>query len=423
MALSMEKVDSSVAKIARKVFACRACDSTDTTVLLDLGCLPLANAFVKRQSDDDDLFRENLTLAMCNSCHLIQIRDAVPREKLFSSFLWVTATSQTTKDYARWFSARIKERYQKTAGRFLVEIASNDGFFLEHYRDDGFHILGVDPSNLAEEAACRGLPSVRDFFGMAVAERIIQERGQADVIVARNVLGHVDQLQDLVAGMKHLLAENGVCLVESPYAYFLRNETQYDTIFHEHLSYLTVGSVSNLMARFDMKLTDITFVPMNGGSFLFEIMHQSSPVGRGDRTMLDFEEIIELNKPAGWKEFAEAVANQRELLVSLLRDLAEKGKKVVGYGAAAKSMTMLNFCGITADLLSQIGDANPRKQGLLCPGVRIPVVSPDELMKSEPDYILIGAWNFKDEIIRFFKEKMGYRNQFIVPLPLPTILN
>jgi SAM-dependent methyltransferase len=408
---------------AKKAFVCRACDSTSTTVLLDLGRLPLANAFIKSPEDYEDRFTESLTLVMCDACRLIQIRDEVPREKLFSSFLWVTATSQTTKDYARWFSARTRERYQKDAGRFLVEIASNDGFFLEHYRNDGFDILGVDPSNLAEEAAQRGLPSVRDFFGMAVAERIVQERGQADVIVARNVLGHVDKLQDLVAGMKHLLAENGVCLVESPYAYFLRNETQYDTIFHEHLSYLTVGSVSNLMARFDMKLTDITFVPMNGGSFLFEIRHQSSPIGRGDRTMIDFEEIIELNKPGGWKEFAQAVASQRELLVSLLRDLAAKGKKVVGYGAAAKSMTMLNFCGITADLLSQIGDANPRKQGLLCPGVRIPVVSPDELMKCEPDYILIGAWNFKEEIIRFFKEKMGYRNQFIVPLPLPKVLN
>ena len=419
----MENLHSGSASAARKVFACRACESAGTTVLLDLGRLPLANAFVKSHNDDDDLFTENLTLVMCDSCHLIQIRDAVPREKLFSSFLWVTATSQTTKDYARWFSARTKERYQKRAGRFLVEIASNDGFFLERYREDGFDILGVDPCDLAEEAARRGLPSLRDFFGMAVAERIVQEQGHADVIVARNVLGHVDQLRDLVAGMKHLLSENGVCLVESPYAYFLRNETQYDTIFHEHLSYLTVESVSNLMARFDLKLTDITFVPMNGGSFLFEIMHQSSPVGRGDRTMIDFEEIIELNKPGGWKDFAHAVVNQRTLLVSLLRDLAAKGKKVVGYGAAAKSMTMLNFCGITVDLLSQIGDANPRKQGLLCPGVRIPVVSPDELMKSNPDYIMIGAWNFKDEIIRFFREKMGYRNEFIVPLPVPKIVN
>src|SRR5262249_43255647 len=153
-----------------------------------------------------------------------------------------------------------------------------------------------------------------------------------------------------------------------------------------------VGSVSNLLARFSLKLTDITFVPMNGGSFLFEIMHEESPRCRGDRTMIDFEQIIGLNKPTGWRNFAEAVAHQRSRLRELLQNLAGEGKRVTGYGAAAKAMTMLNFCNITPELLSAMGDANPRKQGLLCPGVRIPVVSPEALMQLNPDYILIGAW-------------------------------
>ena len=394
-------------------FACRACDGTETTVLLDLGKLPLANAFVKNETDTDDRFTETLTLVMCNRCQLIQIRDEVPREKLYSSFLWVTATSETTKNYARWFSARTRDRYQETVGRFLVEIASNDGYFLEHYRADGFKILGVDPSNLAEEADKRGIPSIRDFFGKAIAECILREHGHANVIVARNVLGHVSELQDLVAGIKLLLGRDGVCLIESPYAYFLRNEIQYDTIFHEHLSYLTVG----------MKLTGITFVPMNGGSFLFEISHEESPRGRGDQTTIDFEDIIGLNKVEGWKDFGEAVAYQRSSMRGLLETLAAEGKHVVGYGAAAKSMTMLNFCGVTRKWLAAMGDANPRKQGLLCPGVRIPVVSPEALMELKPDYILVGAWNFKDEIIRFFREKMSYRNRFIIPLPLPRIVD
>lgn len=404
------------------MFACRACASTETTILLDLGRLPLSNAFVKDVHDTGDQFRESLTLVMCQSCRLIQIRDEVDRDKLFSSFLWVTATSETTKNYARWFSARAKERYGRQPGRFLVEIASNDGFFLEHYRADGFDILGVDPSNLAEEANQRGIPSIRDFFGKLVANRIVAERGPADVIVARNVLGHVSELQDLVAGIRTLLAPDGVCLVESPYAYFLRNERQYDTIFHEHLSYLTVQSVSNLMARFAMKITDVTFVPMNGGSFLFEIRHQDSLVPPDDRTIIDFETIIGLNQPGGWKDFAQAVQQQRSAFVGLLRRVTSEGKRVVGYGAAAKCMTMLNFCNITPDLLPAIGDANPRKQGLLCPGVRIPVVSPDALLQPEPDYIMIGAWNFQEEIIRFFREKKGYRNKFIVPLPEPRII-
>lgn len=408
---------------AEKTFACRACRCTDTALLLDLGRLPLANAFVRNESDNDDHFRESLALMMCKQCRLIQIRDEVPREQLYSSFLWVTATSETTKNYARWFSARTRDRYRDSVGRFLVEIASNDGFFLEHYRADGFDILGVDPSNLAEEADKRGVPSIRDFFGKAVAERIVRERGNADVIVGRNVLGHVSELQDLVAGIKLLLSKNGIALIESPYAFFLRNEVQYDTIFHEHLSYLTVGSVSNIMARFGMKLTDITFVPMNGGSFLFEIVHEDSPRQRNNQASLDFEDLIALNKPEGWKDFGEAVTNQRAGLRTLLQDLAREGKRVVGYGAAAKSMTMLNYCEVTREMLSAMGDANPRKQGLLCPGVRIPVVSPKALMELNPDYILIGAWNFKDEIIRFFREQMNYRNRFIVPLPAPKVVS
>jgi SAM-dependent methyltransferase len=403
-------------------FACRACNSTDTSVLLDLGRLPLANAFVSSESDTQDQFKESLALVMCSQCQLIQIREEVDREKLFSSFLWVTATSQTTKDYAVWFSARARDRYLIQSGRFLVEIASNDGFFLEHYSGDGFDVLGVDPSNLAAEADSRGVPSIRDFFGKAVAERIVRERGHADLIIGRNVLGHVSELQDLVAGIQLLLAKDGVCLIESPYAFFLRNEVQYDTIFHEHLSYLTVRSVSNLMARFGLKITDISFVAMNGGSFLFEISHESSSRRRADQSAIDFEELIGLNRPDGWKDFSEAVQSQRSSLRALLERLAHEDKRVVGYGAAAKAMTMLNYCGITRDLLCAMGDANPRKQGLLCPGVRIPVVSPQALMDLHPDYILIGAWNFKDEIMHFFREQMKFQGQFIVPLPVPKVV-
>ncbi len=402
-------------------FRCRACDSLQTTVLLDMGKLPLANAFVQDEAGTEDLFTEGLTFAMCDACRLIQIRETVPREKLFGSYLWVSGTSETTRLYAEWFAARLKERHCRTSAPFLVEVASNDGFFLQYYRAAGFDILGVDPSNLAAEADQRGLPSIRDFFGMAIAEHVLAERGPAEVIVARNVLGHSSELQDLVAGVKRLLAPTGVFIVEVPYAYFLRQEVQYDTIFHEHLSYLTVSSIVNLMARFDLKMTDISFVHMNGGSLLCEIVHQDSPLPRGDQSFLDFEDIIQLNTPAGWRSFAESVEAQRAAFVKLLTELAASGKKVVGYGAAAKCMTMLNYCRITKELLPLMGDANPRKQGLLCPGARIPVVSPAALLAADPDYIMIGAWNFKDEIMRFFREKMSYKNHFIVPLPMPTL--
>jgi SAM-dependent methyltransferase len=407
----------------REAFTCRGCGCSEAAALLEMGSLPLANAFVRDPGDTDDYFRENLTLVMCTGCSLIQIRDEVPPERMFSSYLWVTGTSQTTKDYARWFAKRLRERHLEREGPMLVEIASNDGFFLEHYRDEGFDILGVDPSNLAQEADARGVPSIRAFFGRKVADRIVEERGHADVMVARNVLGHTNSPRDLVDGIKRLLAPHGACLIESPYAFFLRSEVQYDTIFHEHLSYLTVGSVRNLLASFELKVTDVSFVAMNGGSFLFEVRHAAAPQPRGDQAMLDFETLIGLNTPKGWREFSEAVTRQRSELRDLLGRLAGESKRVVGYGAAAKAMTMLNYCGITPDLLSAIADANPRKQGLLCPGVRIPVVSPKELMDPTPDYVLIAAWNFKDEIVRYLRTDFGYRNAFIVPLPTPRIVD
>jgi SAM-dependent methyltransferase len=408
--------------MATSAFACRACDSTRVALLLDMGRLPLADAFVEPDHGDADQVEENLSLAMCEECGLIQIREEVPREKLFSSYLWVSGTSETAARHAAWLSRRLRERHHQPPRTFLVEVASNDGFFLERYRDvGGFDVLGVDPSNLAREADERGLPSIRDFFGRAVAERIRTERGPADVIVARNVLGHASALQDLVCGIHTLLAPRGVFVLEVPYAFFLRAEVQYDTIFHEHYSYPTVGSVANLMGRFGLKIAEVSFVQMNGGSLLCEIVHEDSPRPRNDQASLDFEAIIELNVPRGWVRFADAVAAQRAAFVDLLSRLADEGRTVVGYGAAAKCMTMLNYCGISSRLVPVFADANPRKQGLLCPGVRIPVVPPAELMERQPEYVLIGAWNFKDEIKQFLREKMGYRGRFIVPLPMPTI--
>jgi len=402
-------------------FKCRGCDSERYTILLDMGKLPLANAFVSDEHDDKDQFREKLTLVMFAACRRIQIREEVPREILFGDYLWVTSTATTSRLHAEWLSQWLRERYHGDTHPFLVEVASNNGFFLEHYRNAGFDILGVDPSNLAEEADQRGLPSIRDFFGREIADKIRRSRGHADVIVARNVLGHASELQDLVAGIKELLAPNGHFILEVPYAFFLRNELQYDTIFHEHLSYLTVGTVAGLMDRFGMKITDLTFVQMNGGSMLCEIVHRDRPEPRGDQSFIDFERLIQLNSPEGWRDFAKSVEEQRRSFKELLESLREEGKRVAGYGAAAKCMTMLNYCNITPDLIPIMGDANPRKQGLLCPGVRIPVVTPEDVMEFNPDYIVIGAWNFKEEIMRYFRDEMGYQNKFIVPLPMPRI--
>ncbi len=406
-------------------FHCRACDSKNHHMVLDMGEVPLANAFVSDSMGSEDLIREPLSLVMCLDCNLLQIRNEVPREKLFSNYLWMSSTSAGAKTHAEWLSKRIWDRFGSNSEKkpFLVEVASNDGLFLQHYRDVGFDILGVDPSNFASEADAKGLTSIRDFFGVRIVDKILDTREKADLMVARNVLGHSSELQDLVAGVKKLLADNGTLILELPYAYMLRSEVQYDTIFHEHLSYLTVGSLHNLFSRYQLKITDIDFVHMNGGSLLCEVMHDASETPCNDQAMLAFENFIDLNTAQGWSSFARDVLRQRQELVTMLRSLRENNKRVVSYGAAAKFMTMLNFCDIGPDLLEACGDANVRKQGMLCPGVRIPVVSPQALADMNPDYILIGAWNFKDEIMAVMKNDYGYTGKFIIPLPVtPEII-
>ncbi|MFT4712023.1 MAG: SAM-dependent methyltransferase [Candidatus Azotimanducaceae bacterium] len=402
-------------------YSCRSCGGEKAHTILDMGLLPLANAFVSSPADTADSFRAQQTLVMCDDCRLVQLRELVDREELFRNYLWVTGTSVAAANHARWLSARLAGRYMNQQNNLLVEIASNDGFFLRHYRDAGFDILGVDPSNVAGQANDSGLPTIQTFFGKDVAEKIIAERGQANIIVARNVLGHSSELRDLVEGASMLLAPGGRIIIEHPYAYLMRSEVQYDQIFHEHASYPTVQSLSNLISQFGLKITEVTFVDMNGGSMLVEISNESEQVPPGGLEIMEFENFIQLNDPTGWREFSNSVIRQKQELVALLRKLKSEGKTVAGYGAAAKSMVMLNYCGIDLSLVNIFADANPSKQGLSCPGVRIPVVSPDEMLATNPDYILIGAWNLKKEIIQYLREEKGFSGKFIIPLPLPSI--
>lgn len=307
-------------------------------------------------------------------------------------------------------------------GKFLVEVASNDGTMLAACQEHSFKVLGVDPSSVAAEANANGIPTVNDFFGLAAANRVVAEHGKADIMIARNVIGHVAQPVDLVRGIKALLADDGRCVIESPYAGLLREEIQYDTVFHEHVCYFTIGSLSELLAREGLRILDLWFSPLNGGSFVAEAAHAQVPGRSGAQPVIDLESITRLNEPRGWDVFSHRAQAQRRDLRDLLNSVKAEGAKVVAYGAAAKFMTMLNFCEIGTDLLSCVGDANPRKQGMKCPGVRIPVVSPEQLMAEDPDYILIGAWNFQDEIIRQFRQQHGYQKGFLLPLPVPRKL-
>jgi len=397
-------------------FECRLCGATEPETVLDLGDLPLANAFVDPTADDaPDGPRFPVALVMCAACRLLQLREPAPRSHLFDEYLWTTGTSSTAVAHATALAAHIAGLRPDS---FLVEVASNDGTFLRAFAAAGLQVLGVEPSNLADEATAAGLPSLRSYFDGAAAARIVEEHGQASVIVARNVIGHTDDLRGLLEGVDRLLAPDGVLVVESPYALLLSAQLQYDTIFHEHVSYFTLTTLTAALRSIGLEIVDVDMVGLNGGSFLCTATRGGRPATGG---ILALEAQLLLNEPNGWWDYAARVEQQRDGLLAAIDEIRADGGHLVGYGAAAKTMTMLNYCGIGPDRIGRFADANPRKQGLLCPGVRIPVSSWAEVAASNPSHVLVGPWNLQAEIVASLRAG-GFDGAFVVPLPVPRVL-
>jgi SAM-dependent methyltransferase len=394
-------------------FECRLCRASVPEPVVDLGDLPLANAFVDPASGDaPDAPRLPVALVMCAGCRLLQLREPAPRGDLFGEYLWTTGTSSTAVAHSRALAERVAALRPAS---FLVEVASNDGTFLRAFAAAGMQVLGVEPSNLADEATAAGLPTHRTYFDGAAAARIVEERGTASVIVARNVIGHTDDLRGLLEGVDRLLAPDGVLVVESPYAMLLLVQLQYDTIFHEHVSYFTLSTLTAALRTIGLEIVDVDVVGLNGGSFLCTATRGGIPATRG---ILALEEELQLNEPAGWSDYGARVERQREELVDAIDAIRADGGNLVGYGAAAKTMTMLNYCGIGPGRVSLFADANPRKQGLLCPGVRIPVA---DVAASRPSHVLVGPWNLQAEIVASVRAA-GFEGDFVVPLPVPRVL-
>jgi hypothetical protein len=397
-------------------FECRLCGSESADSIVDLGLLPLANAFVdpaaERCADEE---RHPVELVMCAGCRLLQLRQPAPRSALFDEYVWTTGTSSTAIAHAAALADHVARLRPQS---FLVEVASNDGTFLRAFAATGHEVLGVEPSNLADEASAAGLPTVRGYFDGATADGIRDSHGAAQVIVARNVVGHTDDLRGLLEGVDRLLAPDGVLVVESPYALFLTTQLQYDTIFHEHVSYFTLSVLTAALGSIGLEIVDLDFVDLNGGSFLCTATRGGEPA---TRAVLSVEAQLGLNAPSGWSDYARRVERQRDELLELIDGVRRDGGSLVGYGAAAKTMTMLNYCGIGPDRVPQFADANPRKQGRLCPGVRIPVVAWDDAMASRPSHVLVGPWNLLAEITASLRSR-GFDGDFITPLPVPRIL-
>ena len=395
--------------------SCRVCQSPNIEQVLDLGKQPFANSLLRSTDEKEEFYP--LSISWCPNCRLVQLNETAEPTDLFSNYVWVTSTSKVALEHARNFYREILFRTQKLKGSYVLEVASNDGAFLKPFAENDYRVLGVDPAeNIVDMAIADGIPTKCKFFGARAAHEIVEEFGQARVVIARNVLPHVANLHDFVEGLRLCLEEDGLLVVEFHYAKIICEGLHYDSIYHEHLCYFTLKSIERLLNQFHLFVTDIKESPISGGSLILYIGKQKkeSPIVQAYRYS---EEAAKVNELSNWQNFAERAHSHREQLLKNLSDITEKTGPVVGYGASARSSTLLNFCGIDTRLVSMIADQNPLKQRYYTAGVHIPITSPEDLMKQKPEYVLLLAWNFADEISRILKDKFSFTGGCIVPLP------
>ncbi len=410
---------------ARATVTCRSCGSTNLEPFLDLGVTPLADALVRPDAIAQPEDRFPLEVAFCPDCTLVQILEEVPPEKLFvENYLYFSSFSDHLLRHAKEHAAWLVNDRRLDRGSLVVEIASNDGYLLRNFVDRGVPVLGIDPApDQSAAAIAAGVPTLQEFFGVELAERLQVEEKVADVIIANNVLAHVPDLNGFVAGMAILLADDGIITVENPYVRDLIDQCEFDTIYHEHFCYYSCTSIDRLMQRHGLWLNHVEHFPdLHGGTLRWHIGKQENRSGAARQYLAD-ERRIGLNETGYYTEFANRVASVRKSLLDLLSKLRDEGASIAGYGAAAKGSTLLNATGIGTDLLGYVVDRNVHKHGTFMPGTHQPVLGTETLLERQPDYVLLLAWNFADEIIAQQSEYLARGGRFIVPVPLPEVLS
>jgi hypothetical protein len=405
--------------------ACRSCGSSGLERFLALGPTPLANSFL---ASPDEFAAERsypLDVYFCEGCTLVQLLDVIDPEALFRDYIYVTGTSETIAGHNREHARSVVELLELGGDDLVVEAASNDGSLLTCYQRFGVRTLGVEPAkNIAAMARERGVETLCEFFGAATAAEVRRRHGPARAVLGNNVLAHVDDTPDFLRGCAELIRDDGLVIVEVPYLEELLDRLEYDTVYHEHLCYFSVTALRNLFESVGLRIARVDRVPVHGGSIRVYAGKASVPAAAaGDvDALLRAEERAGLTDLARYRQLARDVETNRRDLVELLRSLEREGKTVAGYGAPAKGNTLLNYCGIDTSLLPYTVDRAPLKVGKFTPGMHIPVLPVETLVERRPDYVLILAWNFAEEIMRQQDEYLRGGGKFIIPVPEPRIV-
>jgi SAM-dependent methyltransferase len=404
---------------------CRTCGSKCLRLILDLGRTALANDFLNPAEVPNYKILLPLRVMLCQDCSLVQLADTVDSKVLYSHYAYITSTSRTMEAHLNDQSAHLLSVGQLSAHPKVLEIASNTGVFLKKFKERGCDVLGVEPAeNICEVAVKSGIPTRSEFFNAASAGKIQADWGKADLILGRHVFAHIDDLGDLLAGLETVSHPETLIAFEVPYLVDFFERTEYDTIYHEHLSYISVRALEALTMNSPFALSRIDHYQIHGGSILFHLRHRSSQVGVHESVAkaLEVERRMKLAEVTTWRSFTERVEHIRTGLPTLIRQLKSQGKRIIGYGASAKGNTLLNTCGLGTDELDYIIDNTPFKQNKVAPGSWLPIRSPEALLKEQPDFALLLAWNFAPEIIGRETEYQKRGGRFIVPIPEPRIV-
>ena len=398
---------------------CRACGKVGLTPVLSLGETPLANRLLTDEQLSEPEPTWPLELAWCPDCSLVQITETVPPETLFRDYAYFSSFSDTMVAHAKSIAQQLTAERELSEDSLVVEVASNDGYLLQWYREAGVPVLGIEPAqNIAKVASEeRGIPTISEFFGKELAAKLADEGRRADIIHANNVLAHVADLNGVVAGFRAMLKPNGVAVLECPYLKDLIDHVEFDTIYHEHLCYFSLTALDRLFRSHDLEIVHVEQLAIHGGSIRIHAMPTGAePVRKSVKSLLA-EEGKWVDEAASYASFGQRVEHLRTELTGLLSQLKADNKRVAVYGASAKGSTLLNYFGIGQDQIDYVVDRSTIKQGHYTPGTHLRIYDPERLTEDQPDYCLLLTWNFAEEILAQQKKYRDQGGQFIIPIP------
>jgi SAM-dependent methyltransferase len=405
---------------------CRFCSTPLRHTFVDLGTTPLCESFVSADAYHEPEPFYPLHAYVCAKCFLVQLEEFAPPDSIFSDYAYFSAYSDSWVRHAERYAEMAIERLSLGTRSFVVEIASNDGYLLQHFVRRGVPVLGIDPAaNVAEAARARNVPTLVEFFGAATARALVDQGHRADLIAGNNVLAQVPDLHDFVAGFPILMKPQGVVTLEFPHLLQLMEQNQFDTIYHEHFSYFSLMTSVQIFAHHGLRCFDVEELPTHGGSLRIYLCNDgdaTKPTQAAVSAILDRERSAGLDQLESYAAFAEQTRETKRAILEFLIGAKRSGKTIAGYGAPGKGNTLLNYCGIGTDFLDYTVDRNPHKHGKFLPGSRIPIYPPGRIIETRPDYVFILPWNLKDEIIEQMRGIRAWGGKFVVPIPRVQIV-